>query len=479
MKTKEKKTLVKKVGNKKDIKNIKNIKKIKKTKNEGEKKKTIFLDACSIITKKRDGNALTREEIKWFIDGFTAKSIPSYQMASLLMAIYIRGLDKEETAYLTDAMLYSGTVLNFNDPLVIDKHSTGGIGDKTTFIIAAVVAAAGVRFPSIAGRGLGFTGGTVDKIESIKGFQAEIGLDQYKKLIYENGLVLIGQTKDLAPADKEIYALRDVTATVSSIPLITASIMSKKLAEGMAGIVLDVKFGAGAFMKSKKDAKALALSMANTCERFNKKCMAFLTDMSQPLGFAVGNSLEIIECLEALKGRGPRDLVDLSLKLAGGMIYLAGLAKSHNEGIKKAQEVLDNGEALKKFEVLVKAQGGDERYVHDYSLFKKAERELVVKSIKKGYIKSFKNEDIGLVCIDLGGGRKVATDTIDHGVGLMIYKKIGDKVDIDETLLTIHYNQGQEDLAKKIAERFVNDIIEVSSKRVSPIKLVHECIIRK
>ncbi|MBF0300375.1 MAG: thymidine phosphorylase, partial [Oligoflexia bacterium] len=396
-----------------------------------------------------------------------------------LMAIYVRGLDKEETAYLTDAMLYSGTVLTFDDPLVIDKHSTGGIGDKTTFIIAAVVAAAGVRFPSIAGRGLGFTGGTVDKIESIKGFQAEIGLDQYKKLIYENGLVLIGQTKDLAPADKEIYALRDVTATVSSIPLITASIMSKKLAEGMAGIVLDVKFGAGAFMKNKEDARALAYSMANTCERFNKKCMAFLTDMSQPLGLAVGNSLEIIECIESLKGKGPKDLVDLSLELAGGMIYLAGLASSHKEGVRKAIEVLENGEALKKFELLVKSQGGDERFVHDYSLFPKGKKELEVKSEKSGYVKSFMNEEIGMLCIDLGGGRKVATDIIDHGVGFLIYKKIGEKVEVGDPLLTIYFNEGQEELAQKISDRFVKEIIEISLTKVKPIKLIQECIIKK
>lgn len=288
--------------------------------------------AYSIIQKKRDKERLTKEEINWFIEGLTSGSIADYQMSALLMAIYLNGMSIEETAFLTDAMLYSGKVLDFPEQYYIDKHSTGGVGDKASFILAPIAAACGVKVPMIAGRGLGHTGGTVDKIESIKGFKTDISLLEFERLLKERGLVLIGQTKDIAPADKIIYALRDVTATVESIPLITASIMSKKLAEGAKGIVMDIKTGNGAFMSKLSDAKKLAESIRKTGLRFNKNMMTMITDMNEPLGFAVGNSLEIIESIETLKGKGPKDLTDLSVALAGGMVYLAGLAKTLPEG---------------------------------------------------------------------------------------------------------------------------------------------------
>lgn len=472
-----------KTKNKKNLKEPKRIvKKSQKSQKSQKIKKSAapesILDVNHILGKKRDGLKLTRDEIKYFIDRYTRKEIPDYQMAALLMAIYIRGLDKEETAALTDSMLYSGRVLEYGDPLIIDKHSTGGIGDKTTFVVAPIAAAAGVKVPSIAGRGLGFTGGTVDKIESIAGYNTAVTIEQYQKLLMENGLVLMGQTGDFAPADKLIYALRDVTATVSSIPLITASIMSKKLAEGLAGIVLDVKFGAGAFMKEKANAKKLAQSMAETATRFGKKTMVFLTDMSEPTGYAVGNSLEVIECIETLKGRGPKDLTDLCIQLSGGMIYLAGLAKSHKDGMIKAKELLANGAALKKFEQMLTAQGGDSRVVNDYSLFPVATMKKEVTAANNGYVALFLNEEIGNLCTDLGGGRKVANQKIDHGVGFIFHKKIGDKVVKGDSLVTIYYNASQEELAEQVAQRLLNAVIKISTKKVSAIKVINEVIVK-
>lgn len=438
---------------------------------------SILIPAC-IIAKKANGNSLTREEIRYFVDKFTSKEIPDYQMAALLMAIYINGLTTDETAALTDAMLYSGKILSFNDPTIVDKHSTGGIGDKTSFVVSPLAAAAGVKVPSIAGRGLGFTGGTVDKIEAIPGFNTALTLEQYEKNLMERGIVLLGQTGDLAPADKVIYALRDVTSTVASIPLITASIMSKKLAEGIAGIVLDVKFGAGAFMKDKNDAKLLAESLANTAERFNKRSMVFLTDMSQPLGHMVGNTLEIIECIDILKGKGPADLIEICLELAGGMIYLAGKSSSHKEGIALAKKLLEEGAGLKKFTEMVVAQGGDPRVVDDYGLMPTATERYEVRATQDGFISEFANEDIGHLCTEIGGGRKIATDKIDHGVGFCFHKKVGDQVNTGDSLLTIYHNPGQESLIEKVAARFISDIIKISPKRPKALKLICERIIR-
>jgi len=373
-----------------------------------------------IIQKKRDGEELSSQEITWFIKNYTNEVIPDYQMSALLMAIYLKGMSSKETAALTDAMLYSGKVLDFKDKKVIDKHSTGGIGDKTSFILAPIAAACGVKVPMIAGRGLGHTGGTVDKIESIANFRTALPLEDFSRLLSTVGVVLIGQTADIAPADKKIYALRDVTATVESIPLITASIMSKKLAEGTSGIMMDIKVGSGAFMKTLPRARALARSIQETTLRFKKNITTMITDMSQPLGNAIGNSLEIIESIETLKGKGPRDLTDLSLQLAGGMVYLAGLAKSHKEGVKKAQTALTSGAALSKFKEMIAAQGGDSSVVDDYKKFPVAKCITKVEARTDGYVAAIDGVELGLHCVDLGAGRKQASDKVDYSTGIII-----------------------------------------------------------
>lgn len=419
----------------------------------------------NIIQKKRDKGILSPEEIKWVINSLLNGTIEDYQMSALLMAIYLNGLNKDETAALTDAMLYSGTVLDFKDKIFIDKHSTGGVGDKTSFILAPIAAACGVKVPMIAGRGLGHTGGTVDKIEAVKGFKTDISLKDFEKLLIERGLVLIGQTKEIAPADKRIYALRDVTATVESIPLITASIMSKKLAEGAKGIVMDIKTGNGAFMAKLSDAKKLAKSISDTGLRFNKNMMTMITDMNEPLGNAIGNSLEIIECVETLKGNGPKDLTDLSVHLAGGMIYLAGLAKTHAEGNKKALKAIEDGRALQKFRELIKNQGGDDKFVDDYSLLPKTTFSVHVLSKKTGYIKEMNCKEFGLHCVELGGGRKKTSDKIDFAVGLLLHKKVGDKVSKGEPLVTIYCHESQGNIAAAISNDILNRDITISATK--------------
>ena len=359
--------------------------------------------------------------------------------------------------------------------IYIDKHSTGGVGDKTSFILAPIAAACGVKVPMIAGRGLGHTGGTVDKIESIKGFKTDISLDDFVKLLKERGLVLIGQTNEIAPADKIIYSLRDVTATIESIPLITASIMSKKLAEGAKGIVMDIKTGNGAFMAKLSDAKKLAESIRQTGLRFNKNMMTIISDMSEPLGDAVGNSLEMIESIETLKGRGPHDLTELSLSLAGGMIYLAGLAKTHKDGIKKAQEALDSGAALEKFRELIKEQGGDTRVIDDYSLFPHTTSTFEVKATKNGFITKMDCKALGMHCVHLGGGRQKTSDVIDFAVGFVMSKKIGDKIKKGDVLAVIHCHDTQMKVAAEIALAMTNkDITIQTTKARSKNKLIIE-----
>lgn len=425
--------------------------------------------AYNIIAKKRDGEELTEEEIKWFISGLLSGEVASYQMTALLMAIYLKGFTVKETAALTDCMLYSGKTLTFSCDHVVDKHSTGGIGDKTSFILAPIAAACGVKVPMIAGRGLGHTGGTVDKVESIEGFKTEIPLDQFISDLENHGLVLIGQTSEIAPADKIIYGLRDVTATIDNVPLITASIMSKKLAEGAQGIVMDIKVGNGAFMRTKGDAKKLAKSIRQTGLRFGRNMMTVLTDMNQPLGNAVGNSLEIIESIETLKGNGPKDLTDVSIHLAGGMIYVGGLAKSHSAGIKKAKEALKSGAALEEFRKMIKRQGGNEKVIDDYSLLPAAEMHTVISAPKAGYITKMKAEEVGLHVVNLGGGRHKSTDKIDFGVGLTFHKKVGDKIKKDEPILTIHHNKDQEGLVEDIAKLLLSR--DISFGATKPAKI--------
>lgn len=427
-----------------------------------------------LIDKKKRGERLTDKEVKWFIQSYTESTIPDYQMAAMLMAMFLKGMDVTETAALTDAMLESGEQLKFTGKNVIDKHSTGGIGDKASFILAPIASAAGVKVPMIAGRGLGHTGGTVDKIEAIKGFNTALDLKEFSRKLNEEGLVLIGQTPEIAPADRLIYALRDVTATIDSIPLITASIMSKKLAEGANGIVFDIKTGTGAFMRTRKDARALGKSLIATSKRFKKKAVALITDMNQPLGNEVGHSNEIIESIETLKGKGPKDLTDLSVKLAAHMIHLAGVEKTFANALKKAEEMVTNGRALEEFRKLLRSQGGDERVVDDYSLLPMAKVQTPVLATKSGFIKMFDNTQIGLLLIELGGGRKAKTDVIDHGVGFTFHKKIGDKVKKGEPIFTITHHPHQKEIVENIKVKFNKEVLTISTQKVRTPKLILE-----
>ncbi len=430
-------------------------------------------NAYQIIAKKRDGKTLSDEEIKWMINGLVKGEVANYQMSALLMAIYLNGMNVKETAALTDAMLFSGETLKFKGKNVIDKHSTGGVGDKASFILAPIVAACGVKVPMMAGRGLGHTGGTIDKVESIKGFKTALSLEEFKNILNKEKLVLIGQTKKIAPADKIIYGLRDVTATVESIPLITASIMSKKLAEGANGIVMDIKTGQGAFMRDIKQAKALAKSLRNTSSRFGKGMITMITDMNQPLGNYVGNSLEIIESIETLKGNGPKDLTDLSIKLSGAMIYLGGKAKTVKEGEEKAKKVVANGKALKVFARMIEVQGGNPEVVEDYSLLPMAKKVTQFKASKSGYIESIKCKEIGLHCVALGGGRRKAEDPVDTSVGMIFEKKIADQVNKGDVILEIIHHDNQKETVAEILESLKKEIKITKNKCKAP-KLIYE-----
>ena len=417
------------------------------------------------ISKKRDGKELTREEINYLVSGFTNGTIPDYQMSSLLMAIYTKGMTKQETAWLTEAMLFSGETLTHKSDKVVDKHSTGGIGDKTSFIIAPIAAAAGVDVPMIAGRGLGHTGGTIDKLDAIKGMTTKIPPRKFKKQLEDIGVVLAGQSEIIAPADKKVYALRDVTGTIESIPLITASIMSKKLAEGINGIVFDVKTGSGAFMSKKSDAKALAKSLKDTGLAFGKDVYTMITDMSQPLGDKVGHSLELIESVEVLKGKGPKDLIEISIELAGAMIHLGGAAKNLTEGKKLAKKVIKNGSALKKFEQVIKAQGGDASFVRNYKKLPTAKYTHTITSPKDGYITKIEGKKTGLACITIGGGRNVKEDKIDLGAGFDFHLKVGGRVKKGTPLVTIHHNISGEKVIESLEKNFLENIYRFSPKK--------------
>lgn len=429
-----------------------------------------------LIDKKKRGEKLSESEIKWFIQSYTDTKIPDYQMSAMLMAMFLKGMDITETAYLTDAMLESGKQLKFPGKNVIDKHSTGGIGDKASFILAPIASAAGVKVPMIAGRGLGHTGGTVDKIEAIKGFSTALDLDTFSEKLNKQGLVLIGQTPEIAPADRLIYALRDVTATIDSIPLITASIMSKKLAEGANGIVFDIKTGTGAFMRTTKQARDLARSLIGTSKRFKKKAVALITDMNQPLGNEVGHSNEIIESIETLKGNGPKDLTDLSIALAAHMIHIAGVEKTYAKAHKKALEMVTSGKALEEFRKLLRSQGGDVNVVDDYTLLPMAPGKTQILAPKSGYIKMFDNTQIGLLLIELGGGRKSKEDIIDHGVGFTFHKKIGSKVKKGEPIFTITHHLKQAPIVENIKTKFLKDVLVMSAMKVKTPKLILEIL---
>jgi pyrimidine-nucleoside phosphorylase len=400
--------------------------------------------AVDLIRKKRDSGEHSREELNFLVTGYTKGDIPDYQMAAWLMAVWLRGLSHAETAALTESMLHSGEVVDHSYlPMKkVDKHSTGGVGDNTSLILAPIVAAGGLAVPMISGRGLGHTGGTLDKLEAIPGFNTCLTLTEFRRVLQECGMGLIGQTSEIAPADKKIYALRDATSTVENIGLICASIMSKKLAEGIDALVLDVKTGSGAFMSKEEDAIRLAEVMVDTARRTGKKAVALITDMSQPLGRMAGHSNEVIEAIDVLKGKGPDDLRDLSLELSAWMFYLCDRTKSVDEGRRLAQEMVSSGKALESFRRCIKLQNGNERIIDDTSLLPGAKSDFTVVSPKSGYITATHCRDFGIALALLEGGRSKKEDRIDHGVGLEFHKRIGDKVQTGEKLVTIQYNSG-------------------------------------
>jgi pyrimidine-nucleoside phosphorylase len=422
--------------------------------------------AVDLIRKKRDSGEHSREELFYLVSGYTKGEIPDYQMAAWLMAVWIRGLSPAETVALTEAMLRSGEVVDHSHlPMKkVDKHSTGGVGDNTSLILAPIVAAGGLAVPMISGRGLGHTGGTLDKLEAIPGFNTCLTLTEFRSVVQECGMSLIGQTSEIAPADKKIYALRDVTSTVENVGLICASIMSKKLAEGIDALVLDVKTGSGAFMVNEQDAIRLAEVMVDTARRTGKKAVSLLTDMSQPLGRMAGHSNEVIEAIDVLKGQGPDDLRELSVELSAWMFYLGDRTKTLQEGRRLAQEMIASGKALESFRRCVRLQGGNERVVEDSSLLPSAKSQVFVCSTASGYIAATHCRDFGVALSLLGGGRGKKEDRIDHGVGLEFHKRIGDKVERGENLVTIQYNSGTRlaEARDMIAAAFVIGDVAVS-----------------
>jgi pyrimidine-nucleoside phosphorylase/thymidine phosphorylase len=395
--------------------------------------------AVDIIRKKRDGQALSPAEIGVMVQGIATGAVADYQWAALLMAILWRGMDAAETAALTDAMIHSGTIVDLAEVpgRKIDKHSTGGVGDKTSLVLAPIAAAAGVPVPMVSGRGLGHTGGTLDKLESIPGFRVDLDLGRYKEVLASCGLVLIGQTAEIAPADKFLYALRDATATVESIPLIAASIMSKKLAEGIDGLVLDVKTGDGAFMVALEDARALARAMCAIGSGLGKSVVALITRMDQPLGRAVGNALEVAESLACLRGEGPADLVDLSIELAAEMVVLGGLAGSLEEARATCRRTIADGSALERFGRLIHAQGGDPRVLDDPALLPAARRQVALRSPAAGTVLGLAARPVGQATMLLGAGRARMDSPVDHAVGVVVHKKVGDTVEPGEPLCTL------------------------------------------
>ena len=398
--------------------------------------------AIDVIRKKRDGQELSRAEIEYLVRAYTTGEIPDYQVSAWLMAVILRGLTRAETSVLTDAMLRSGDVLDLSEfpEKKIDKHSTGGVGDKTSLVLAPLVAAGGLVVPMISGRGLGHTGGTLDKLESIPGFNVNLSVPEFRSVLKACGCAMIGQTSEIAPADRKLYALRDVTGTVESPYLICASIMSKKLAEGIDALVLDVKTGSGAFMKKEEDAVFLAELMVETGERMRKSVVALITDMNQPLGTHVGNSLEVVEVLDVLRGKGPADLKELCLELAGWMFHLGGAADSVDQGKRKAKELIGSGKALEKFRQMVALQGGDVRALDDPSRLPRAKHVQDVSSPRNGYVAAMDCEAVGTACVVLGGGREKKEDTVDPAVGIILHRKVGDQVAAGEPICTVHSN---------------------------------------
>ena len=428
-----------------------------------------------LIKKKRDGKAFDKNEIEYFIHGYTNDDIPDYQMSALIMAIYFSGMSDRETTDLTIAMARSGETADLSaiKGIKVDKHSTGGVADTTTLVLAPLVAACGAPVAKMSGRGLGHTGGTLDKLESIPNMNVSLSMDEFIDNVNKVGLAVIGQTGDLAPADKKLYSLRDVTATVDIIPLIASSIMSKKLAGGADAIVLDVKFGEGAFMKNYDDAIKLAKIMVNIGENAGKKTVAAITDMNQPLGLAIGNSLEVIEACETLKGRGCRDLLDVCLFLGSNMLELSGMAKTRKEAATMLEDALKSGEGLDKFKEMVTSQGGNCAALDDYSLLPQAKIKHEIKAGSDSYLATIKAEELGLCAMRLGAGRATKDDIIDLSVGIMLNKKVGDFVHKDEVIATVYAND-EKKLDMVLPD--ITDAIETSKERIERPKLIYSLV---
>ena len=432
------------------------------------------MQMTDIILKKRDGFELSKEEIAFFIKNYVNNIIPDYQASALAMAIYFQGMNKKEISFLTDSMLHSGEIIDLSsiNGVKIDKHSTGGVGDKTSLVLGPLVASCGAKVAKMSGRGLGHTGGTLDKLESIKGVSVNVSKENFIKQVNDIGIAIIGQTGDLVPADKKLYALRDVTATVDSIPLIASSIMSKKLASGADTILLDVKFGSGAFMKDIKSAEELASTMVEIGKHLNRDTKAVLTDMDQPLGMAIGNSLEVIEACETLKGRGPKNLVELCLNLGAIILKQAHIEEDIEKGKVLLQSKIDNLEAFKKLEELIKYQGGDISYLEDYSKFEKSKYQKEIYSSKEGYVEKISALEIGECAMHLGAGRATKDDVIDMASGIVLNKKVGDFVKKGELLLTCYTNKEN---VEEIYKDLENSYIIVQNK-VPNHKIIHEII---
>ncbi len=400
------------------------------------------MNAIQIIAKKRDGFSLTESEISFMVKKFVDGDIPDYQMAAFLMAAYLRGLDREETFFLTKCMVSSGKVIDFSPWGInpVDKHSTGGVGDKTTMILLPLVGACGVEVCKMSGRALGHTGGTVDKLESIPGFRTDLSLEEMISQVKRVGIALSAASKEIAPADKKIYALRDATATVDNLSFIASSVMSKKIAGGAKRIVLDVKVGKGAFMKEIDSATSLAQTMIHIGERFGLEVSAFLTSMEEPLGFAVGNSLEVKEAIEFLKGDAPLDLMEVCFALASEMLILAGICERLEEAQSRLQKAIDSGEALNLMRKWIEAQGGRGEVVEDYSLLPRAKKILLLRADREGYIQAIDALKVGQAAHSLGAGRLKKEESIDHGVGIVCLKKVGDRVRENEPIMEVHFS---------------------------------------
>lgn len=428
-----------------------------------------------LILKKRNGEELTTEEINFFVNGYTQGTIPDYQVSALLMAIYFQKMNKRETSDLTMAMVNTGDILNLQEieGVKVDKHSTGGVGDTTTLVLAPMVAALGIPVAKMSGRGLGHTGGTIDKLESFNGFSVEMTTEKFINNVNTIKVAVAGQTGELAPADKKLYALRDVTATVDNVSLIASSIMSKKIASGADAIVLDVKVGDGAFMKNKESAEELAREMVSIGNHIGRKTMAVISDMDQPLGFAVGNILEVEEAINTLKGKGPKDLFDLCLTLGSRMVMLAGKATTAEEAENMLKETITSGAAIEKFKEFIKAQGGEIACIDNTELFPKAKFVVPVIAEKAGVVKKIHAQNIGIVAMELGAGRATKESEIDLSVGIVLGKKRGDKVETGDVLAYIHSND-EKNIDK--AKQGIKDNFEIVSDYKNDIPLIYEVI---